>query len=155
MFVAMPTIAFAQESESGSIVDPVREAREYRVEGFRSGILQTRKARALFIRQAEDSWAKRTEHRRKCAEDLRRSNRDSRLSILLRCERGQLALSVELLRKRQQQLASLPGLSPTVREQGLSAQARLIDAIARQARSTSLHCIPIPIPIPHLYGVRR
>lgn len=67
--------------------------------------------------------------RRECALDLRESNRDTKLTVLLRCQRARLLQERTLLQKREQRLRETPGADTKVQQETLESADALGDAL--------------------------
>ncbi|MBU0767123.1 hypothetical protein KKF55_05105 [Patescibacteria group bacterium] len=65
-----------------------------------------------------------------CRNDIRQSNRDTKLPTLFRCYRGALTLDLETLRKERTNLVDITGATEEVREATLATINPLMDAIA-------------------------
>lgn len=69
------------------------------------------------------------EYRRDCRADLRKANRDSKLSTMLRCFRGTLALQLTTLQRWERFAVELPGIPPSFASQEQAAVHAWIEAI--------------------------
>ncbi len=119
----------AIEWEGDRESETVQSQREDRAATLRLDLVQDRKADAQFRQRTAAFVRKRAELRRDCREDLRRSNRDTRLPVLLRCTRADIALEREQLSKTHERVQALPGPSDTIRSAALSRVDILADAL--------------------------
>ncbi len=73
--------------------------------------------------------------RSECARDLRESNRDTKLSTLMHCERSRLSQEMTMLQKLNIRTEQTPGADAGFRTRTLLATSELIDAIRAIVRA--------------------
>lgn len=130
---ALPTHAQEEGAGTGAVVQTEEEMRwenrQERAEGFRNPAFRIRKKIQAFTAQRESRQAKTRQHRESCREEIRRANRDNKVSVLLRCYRSELTINLETLRKRKQIIEELVGISEEQKTATLNALDSLTDAI--------------------------
>lgn len=105
------------------------QARIERAAGYRTHMLQTRKGVELFYELRRQNREEIAENRERCAEELRRANRDAKFTALTHCYRRELLLQRELLEKQRQYAESVPGVPADMRGSTVEAIDGLLDAI--------------------------
>jgi hypothetical protein len=71
---------------------------------------------------------KRTSLRMQCHDQMRAANRDTMLTVALRCERADFLQEMSFLRKQSDYIAKLPGITVAVRRSATGSIASLMDA---------------------------
>lgn len=96
----------------------------------RDELAEDAEKRTTFLEDREEHWKALAVLREKCRADVRKSNRDTKLSVTLSCYRADLTLQMEFLRKEKTYLNALGGLSKTGRMRIESAIDGLSEAMA-------------------------
>lgn len=147
--IACPVIAEEANASSGSIVTQNGSGRTLTdILASIGRIIPDRPSLTLkkmaVAQKTADAWEnesafvrkRQAEHRRTCAEAIRRANRDAVVSVASQCMRSELLQEINLLRKEQQYIEAIPLTDNTLREAALlrlselmNAQSAIIDAI--------------------------
>ena len=124
------TVSNSSSSSSAFVeTDAIKEDRAERADGLRLAIAKERKADDQFRTHVSTFLKKRAELRNECREDIRRSNKNTKFSTLVHCYKDDLTLEQELLTKRRERLAAMPGVSDDVHNAALARLDLLIDAV--------------------------
>lgn len=130
------------ETGSGETLDQAEERlwqeRRKRTSGFWGTVMNNRKATETFKKQYRERREKQKDLRITCKKDLRRANRDTKLSHMLRCYRSGLLLDLETLRKEKQHIDQMAGIDATVQADATAAIASLSDAIKTVADAADI-----------------
>ncbi|MCF7844725.1 MAG: hypothetical protein K9M03_02760 [Kiritimatiellales bacterium] len=121
-------------TETGSTLEEDRqltpEERTKRINGFIIRI-ETRSEKIKSQQMAQQLRRQEAiEYQLECKDDVRSSNRDTKLSTMFRCYRGILTLNLETLRKERTNLDDITGATPEIIEESLGTINALMDAIA-------------------------
>ncbi len=130
--IAIPSLSLAQQSSSSSAPaesDVIREDREFRLRGFVESIEEGTVQETQFREQSAAYFAKRAQHRRICRDDLRKANKMTLMSTLLRCYRSELSSLKDFAQKQEEIFADISGLIPTIRSQAVKSAKELSDAL--------------------------
>ncbi len=103
--------------------------RASRLKGFPEAVKAWTTPDTQFREKAAAYARKRAELRAECRDDLRRANRDTLMTALLRCYKNDLVLERDYLEKRRAWLEALPGITKQMRATVLSRLDLLADAI--------------------------
>lgn len=119
-----------QATGSGTTIpDPLASERQERAERLRP-LLPTIATRDAQAQKAFAAYlTKRAAYRQQCRQDLREANRDTKLDVLLRCERGELTLEREWLLHQRDQVRALTEATATTRTAATQATDALVAAI--------------------------
>ena len=135
---SIPSTVYAQtagsgatnQSSSNNSEELIRAAdRAKRIENFHTLLLQGQKKEQQYRERLSTYLRKRADNRRTCRDDLRRSNRDTKMTTLLRCYRAELTLQKEFLLQQKDYLTDAPGITTDVRKIALGRLDLLLDAI--------------------------
>jgi hypothetical protein len=134
--LSIAVLAYAQE-EPTEEAPPAELSQEeidwqnriVRAEGFRTKMLQTSRGVELFHTFVEKNKEQIAANRSKCAEDLRRANRDTLFSTTMNCYRKELLLDTDLAEKKRQFAETISGVSDEQRENTLAAIDSLLEAM--------------------------
>ncbi len=110
----------------------LKARRADRAKDLRTLLLQTKTADAQFRERVAAFQRKRAETRATCRDDLRASNRDTRLPILLQCYGAELSAERDLLAKQKTYVQAMPGVTAGIKTQALTRLDQLdaaLDAI--------------------------
>ncbi|PJA67247.1 hypothetical protein CO157_05775 [Candidatus Peregrinibacteria bacterium CG_4_9_14_3_um_filter_49_12] len=105
------------------------EARIARTDGFRISMLQTIRGMELFHAFVEKNRNEVMANRKKCREDLRKANRDTKFATTVRCFGKELQLGKELAEKKQQFAESISGVDELRRAEVLQVTGELLEAM--------------------------
>jgi hypothetical protein len=108
----------------------VWEKRMGDTKGFWAGYMNNRKNTASYKEQHLLRREKRKEKRLACRADIRRANRDSLLPESMRCFRATLTMDLEMLRKEQQYVESIAGVTEQYRTAASFHVVNLMEAIS-------------------------
>jgi len=131
------TIENTQELSSGALLEQQLREQEIRMtwqermnatEGFWASYMNNRKNTSAFVEQHQIRREKRAEKRLACRNDVRRANKDNILSETMHCFRATLTLDLEMLRKEQQYIEAIPGVSAEHRAAAAFHIQNLMDA---------------------------
>lgn len=108
-----------------------REERLKRIQSFKQQLLKAKKEdiEETYEKERVNDAKKRAEHAAKCALELRRANRDTKLPTALRCFRGSLSANREFLRSLKKFLYGVPGVSEETKLFVLRPMDDLADAL--------------------------
>lgn len=113
---------------SGSGIDLWALRRE-RTQGF----LETYQDFRITDTAWNDKWQKGRQklalHITKCHEAVRKANRDTLLPVTLQCERSQLLLEQEMLKRERSMILARPGITPAIRQDALTKSDALTSAM--------------------------
>lgn len=127
--LSFPLAAFAASGEVLVDTPLLQEARTIRTKDFMASYLKFRTTQTQFAEKRATFLRKRAEARQTCREDIRRSNRDTKLTVTLRCFANELKLEQELLMKEQEIIDQMPGLNKSIRSIASTRLELLTDAI--------------------------
>ncbi len=128
------TVMTGSGSSSSALKGPEEDKsliseRVARLKGFPEAVKAWTTPDTQFREKAATYARKRAELRMECRDDLRRANRDTLVTVLLRCYKNDLVLEREYLEKRRTWLEALPGVAKLTRATVLSRLDLLADAI--------------------------
>lgn len=103
--------------------------RENRTKGFRDAVIAFQKKEDAYRKAQKTYLQKISDFRTACRADLRRANRDTKFKVVLRCERGELSLQKEFMRKERDVVAQTPGIAENIRTNAGARLTSLIDAV--------------------------
>ncbi|PIR48622.1 hypothetical protein COU80_02840 [Candidatus Peregrinibacteria bacterium CG10_big_fil_rev_8_21_14_0_10_55_24] len=118
---------------TGALAEPVptrEEQRENRARGFLLRFQSSRSEQQAQQVWFTEHWQKTLAYEAQCREEIRHSNRDQRLGVILRCFRTQLTLDGEWLRRERRSVENRAGLSNEIRTELLAAIDTMQQAIA-------------------------
>lgn len=126
--------SLAQVTGSGAVTEPApadetRLARQNRVDLLRQQILKAGKLETTFAKERAEYAETKAEHATSCFIELRRANRDTKLSTATRCYRGSLTVNREFLRVLKTFVYGVPGVQEPGKLHTLQSLDALIDAI--------------------------
>ncbi len=141
-FFALPMMASAASGEdltgsgdtvSGSLLRTesaeLKNEREIRTRDFRARMLKFMKSDTE-LRSREAAFRKdRAEARRDCREELRKANRDGKITVSIRCYREELEMEQEFRAKEAEWLTLAPGVQNGVRTEATDRHTGLTDAL--------------------------
>lgn len=103
--------------------------RAKRADNLRTKLLQGKKNDTEFHTRQAAYRKKSAEYRRDCREDLRRANRDTKFTVLVRCYHGELTLEKDFLLQQRTYLENLTAVSSAEKRNATDRLNLLIDAI--------------------------
>jgi hypothetical protein len=104
--------------------------RIYNTKGFWAGYMNNRKNTASYKEQHLLRREKRAQKRLTCRNDIRHANRDNLLSESMRCFRATLTMELEMLRKEQQYVESIAGVTDQYKTAAIFHIHNLMEAIS-------------------------
>jgi|TARA_Y100000310_G_scaffold312728_1_gene360328 hypothetical protein len=115
-----------EEQEVKALTDDERRKKSI---GFFLRRKSKHRALLLYRHDEESRRIEKKDYLKECRNDVRKSNSNIRLPIVLRCYRGELTLNLEDLRKERAFLYKLPGTSDEAKERINASIVPLMDAI--------------------------
>lgn len=135
LLFAMPALAASGDTMTGtgSTVQTesnvLKKDRLNRAEQLKKDLIGWAKDDAQYRERLATFYTKRAAFRKQCRENMRRANRDTLITTLLRCYKSDLTLERDFLKEKRAWLEKLPGVTPKVRTGTLSRFDLLTDAI--------------------------
>lgn len=103
--------------------------RTLRIQDFRKLTLKFQTSDRQYHERRAQFLKKRAELHTDCRDQLRRSNRDTKSTIVLSCYKQELKLEREFLNQEQTYLQEVPGVSKLIRRNVITQQTLLTDAL--------------------------
>ncbi len=137
LLFALPAFAASGDTMtgSGSLAPELTESnslkkeRQSRADQLKKDLIGWPKLDAQYREKLATFYKKRAAFRKQCREDMRRANRDTLITTLLRCYKSVLTLERDFLKERHLYLEKLPGVTAKVRPTTLSRLDLLSDAM--------------------------
>lgn len=137
LLFAVPALAASGDTLSGSGTlapeltesNSLKKERQTRADLLKSDLPGWTKLDAQYREKLAVFYKKRAAFRKQCREDMRRANRDSLITTLLRCYKSDLTLERDFLKEKRVRLEKLPGVIAKVRTGTLSRLDLLTDAM--------------------------
>ena len=135
LLITTPTLAFAEESSTGSSSSTVTESdalradRTARVKDFTDSVEKAKMLDAQFNERRATYFRKRAQSRAACRDEIRRANKTTLMKTLLTCYSAELTALQEFVGKQKDELQGTAGLTSTIRSLATTRVDLLSDAI--------------------------